>query len=665
MLLACTLVNAQQVLRAKDSTAGKSEIIILDNEEGIFMQNDTNAVHKLLGHVKLLHGTDTLFCDSAYFYTQRNSVEAFGNVLVQQLDGTEASADYMRYNGRTKTILMMSKTANSEVQLFDGKTNTIWSREVEYNLNTKIGKYNKRGYLQTETTVLESNKGTYNLRTKEARFTGNVLVSDPEYSVTSNDIGYNTETEIVTIFSPSIITNDQSILQTSKGYYNAKVKKAYFNSRSSVLNQAQYIESDTLDYSKEAGWAIAIGNVIAIDTGMKATLYCGKAEYNELKKTLLAYIEPIMKRAEGKDSMFVRADTFYTAPVPKGIKIQTGQDSLQQTAEEIKGAITKEETDSLSTHGLNDSLKQADTSIALLDNAITDTLLLHSHLGDEIVTDVSLVDTLSERKAKVAELRLKMDAIIHRQDNTHHANVSDTIQSDHKQQVDALKLSYDNKPDETDTSGPRYFIGYRNVVIYADSMQGKCDSIYYSQSDSLLHMFVNPVLWPNKGQLSGDIITMKLDSNKMREVIVPKNGIAIYRSGPDAANMFDQIQGNVLHGYLTDNKIDSLIASPEASSIYFIKDEDSAYVGSSEAKAFIIEVHFVNEEIEKIYYRKDVEQTTTPMKDVNPAALRLSRYSWQEEKRTKSLNEFLKGRELPLPQLLYIEERTDVDKEDD
>jgi hypothetical protein len=179
-----------------------------------------------------------------------------------------------------------------------------------------------------------------------------------------------------------------------------------------------------------------------------------------------------------------------------------------------------------------------------------------------------------------------------------------------------------------------------------------------------MRMYVNPILWPRNGQLKGDMIFMQMDSSRLKEVYVPKNAIMINRSGPEKAGMFDQIQGNSIRGYLTNNKLDSMIAEPNASSIYFIKDEDSAYVGSSEAKSERIEALFENEEISYIYYRKDVEQKTTPMKDVVPSALHLSRFSWQEKERPKTLAEFLEGTTLPhAPELLSMPQTSDQEEQ--
>jgi hypothetical protein len=171
----------------------------------------------------------------------------------------------------------------------------------------------------------------------------------------------------------------------------------------------------------------------------------------------------------------------------------------------------------------------------------------------------------------------------------------------------------------------------------------------------MMRMYINPVLWPRNGQLKGDMIFMLMDSSKLKEVIVPRNAIMINRSGPEKAGMFDQIQGNSIHGYLTNNALDSMVAQPNASSIYFVKDEDSAYVGATEAKSQIIEVLFEKEEISYIYYRQDVETKTTPMKDVVPSSLHLSRFVWLEKERPKTLEEFLVGTTLPHePELLKV-----------
>lgn len=653
MLFTCREVQAWQA-PAADSARKAKLIQILDNQYGEFIQNDTNSVHKLKGNVKLLHGSDTLYCDSAYFYTKKNSVEAFGDVVIRQADFTEASADYMRYNGATKIVYMRADGPDREVQLYDGKVNTLWSREIDYNMNTKVGRYKKRGYLQTKTTILESNTGAYNLKTKDARFKGDVMVNDPDYRALSSDLGYNTNSEIVRFFGPSVVSNDQSILQTRNGVYDTRNRKAHFIARASILNQAQYTEADTLDYDRNTGYAIAIGKVIAIDTGLKATMYCGYAIYNEIYKTMMAYDKPLMKKTDGKDSLFIRFDSLYSAPDPSYKKPLTAQDSLQRTADIIRAAAGR------------DSLLADTTAIPAHDSLTIPANAKDSVFESGLVPDEDmmmdtlkptrkqgLVDTLKEtmkvppgadsaqvKPTVVEEMKRKMDAMVYRRKDAETQRITagtDTAVTlstplEQRRRLDSASMTYNNMP-VADTSAPRYFVGYRNVLIYSDSLQGKCDSIRYSQVDSVLRMYINPLLWPRNSQMKGDMIYMRLDSSRLKEVHIPKNANMSTRSGPEKAGMYDQIQGNTIRAYLRNNKLDSLIAEPNASSIYFIRDDDSAYVGSSEAKSERIEVLFENEEINLIYYRKDVEQKTTPMKDVVPSTLHLSRFSWEEKLR--------------------------------
>ncbi len=666
MLFICAGTFAQQKQPADTAKGGGSRIIILDNEAGEYLQTGNTVVHKLLGHVKLLHGSDTLYCDSAFFYTQSNSVEAFGDVAVLQADGTEAYADYMRYTGDNKKVYMRSDNPLADVKLYDGKTNTLYSRVLDYDMNTKIGRYSQRGFLETGTTTLESNYGQYNLKTKDARFRGDVEITDPEYKVVSSDLTYNTETEITRFLSYSIISNDKSVLYTSSGTYDARNRKAHFTGRSSMFNEDQYIEGDTLDYDRNTGFGFARGAVIAMDTAMKTTLYCGYVQYNEQSGAMLAYIKPLMKKVDGEDSLYIKADTFYTAKVYDTLTELSAQDSLQKTVQEIYSAMEKEgDTLTADTIVTNDSVSLVNENVDSPGNnnnwLDTDTLAEKSDslkatlesipVKDEYGRDTAALPVLHDRKKAETDSIVVpgKDTVLREKATLLQADTMYREDSEHRLELRERSQYYNNTPGpSSDTAASMYFIGYHNVLIYSDSLQGKCDSIWYAQSDSTIRMYRQPLLWPQKSQLKGDRIYLKLDSSKLKEVFVPRNAIMITRSGPEQAGMFDQIQGGTIRGYLRNNQMDSLIARPEASSIYFIKDDDGAYVGASEAKSEKIEVWFDQEAISKIYYRVDVEQKTTPMADVVPDQLRLSRFSWEEELRPKSLAEFLQDTTPPM-----------------
>lgn len=518
----------------KDDAAKKVPIEILSAAVLQHVLTDSGEINKLIDSVVMKQGDNMMYCDSAYFDLAKNNVEAFGDVRIVQ-PGSEANSDYMRYVGNTKMAYM-----RGNVMLTDGKSH-LWSEEVEYNTGTKIGTYAQGGTLQDSTTTLSSNAGTYDMNSKNARFTGEVYVTDPKYNIISDDLGYNTESKLVTFFAPSVVTSDSSILRTSCGTYDSKNEVAHFTCRSSILNKEQYVEADKIDHNRRTGIGMATGNVIAIDTAQHSTLYCGRADFNEKKKTTLASIKPVLKQMNGKDSLFIRADTFFTAPIP------------------MKG------------------------------------------------------DTLQPVKKTVGKGKKKKEILVPAEDTT-----------------------------EADSSRPRFVIGYHHVLIFSDSMQGKCDSISYIQKDSVLKMMYDPVMWSRKSQITGDTILLYMDSSKLKRMYVPNNGLMVQQSGPEKAKIWDQVQGKTITGLFKNNALDSMVIEPEAQTIYYSKDDDGAYMGVNEASGERMTILFKNEAMDKILFIKDTKQKVTPMDKANLPAMKLSRFKWREDERPKSLEELFK-----------------------
>lgn len=492
----------------------------------------------LIGDVQLKQGENFMSCDSAYIDQEKNNVEAFGNVHIIQPGGTEASSDYLRYIGNSKMAFM-----KGNVSLTDGKNN-LWTEELEYNLGTKVGVYTRGGTLQSDGTTLSSNWGTYNVRLKDARFTGEVYVNDPEYTVTSEDLGYNTETKLVRFFAASVVVSDQSELRTSSGTWDGKNEIAHFTSRSSILNSGQYIEADKLDYERRTGFGEAVGNVFAKDSAQNTTLFSGYAAYNQRSRKLLATIRPVMKQVTQTDSLYIRADTFYSAPVPR-------------------------DTDS--------------------------TINSRQALGNKIVEITPLaVDTT-----------------------------------------------------DADSTSPRYFIAYHHVLIYSDSLQARCDSLSYTQADSVMRLMSSilvpgghlPVAWSRRSQITGDTIYLYMDSSRLKKLYVPNNAFVVSRSGPDKAQMFDQIQGKSLIGHFEEGAIREMIVWPGAEAIYYSTDDNGAYLGVNEAQSERMRVLFQNQQIDKIVLEQEVKQVMTPLQQVSIQNMRLSRFLWLYDKRPQTVQE--------------------------
>lgn len=589
LFLGAAILPARQGRAQPGPAAGDASntvaINILNARTFISTKTDSaNSLNKLIGDVVLNQGGTQMFCDSAYLDVVRNNMEAFGNVRIIQPGGTEVESDYLRYTGNTKMAYLRGAVA-----LTDGSSN-LWSEVLTYDLAKKFGIYEENGTLQSGETVLSSKRGNYNLKTKDARFIGNVIVNNPRYDVVSDDLGYNTGRKFVTFYGPSVVTNDQSVLRTNGSStagctYDEIREVAHFKTRSSIWSSDQYIEADTMDYNRGTGFGLARGEVYALDTAQGVTLWSRYAAYNEKLNTLLAAIKPVLRRVSGADSVYMAADTFFSAPDIFRLAV-SGERVAADTARAEGTAGSARDTT---------AIRRVPTKTAKVP------------LQKPRIPATSQSDTLSRRPPEMLE---PMTPQIAAGDST-----------------------------SADTAKARYFIGYRDVRVFADSLQAICDSMRYTQRDSSLRLIRDPVAWSRAGQITGDTIVIVSDSSEIKSLWVPNNAFMVSRSGPEKAKLFDQVQGKTLRGIFEGGELSEMVVWPAAESIYFATDDNGEYVAVEEALGERMRFFFGQSKIRRILIEQNPKQTSHPMRTPGVTGLRLSRFAWREEERPKSVGE--------------------------
>jgi lipopolysaccharide export system protein LptA len=655
---------ASSPAKAQQADTGKTTVF-LNAEVTIFFKSDTDELMKFIGNAVFRQGTDTLYCDSLYKFKVKNVIEAFSNVRVAQQGGTQGTSDYLRYTANTKDAFMQG-----HVTLTDGKNN-LKCEELNYNLGTKVAVYDKGGVLHNDSTTVTSRSGVYNVKSKEARFKGNVVILDPEYNIHSEDVEYNTDTKVTRFYALSTVVRDsgRSILRTSNGTYDGKNGIAHFVGHSSIWSDNNYIEGDTLNYDKTTGYGLAIGNVISIDTEHHSVMYCGRSEYYRKKRVLWAMEKPVLLQVNGKDSLYMRADTFYSAPMVKAAnqgamagptKYAEFGTPLPPIADELPHddirdsvkvrdwyyflwhdplpayAIRPYERNEIGGTALKDTIPKEDTVATYVTIWMKSSIEGEGALKVKTKIKVPVVSPVKEAavKSKVQKPVAKKASVP--------APVADTTAPERIIWEVPPTVSRAADTMQADTTAPIYFIGYHHVLIFSDSLQGKCDSIVYTRSDSTIRMIYNPIAWSHKSQITGDTILMMLDSNQLRSMYVPNNAIIVSQSGPVQAELYDQVQGKTITAYFKNNAIDSMLVKPEAETIYFNKDEGGAYMGVSQAKSALMRIFFDDQKIKRIKMERDVHQTMTPMEKADLPAQRLSRFKWLEEERPKSKEELFR-----------------------
>ena len=75
----------------------------LEHSETLSFDQERIANAQILrGNVIFRHEDALMYCDSAYFYDQENSLDAFGHVRFEQGDTLKGYGDKLFYDGNTK-----------------------------------------------------------------------------------------------------------------------------------------------------------------------------------------------------------------------------------------------------------------------------------------------------------------------------------------------------------------------------------------------------------------------------------------------------------------------------------------------------------------------------------------------------------------------------------
>lgn len=178
------------LLSAQDNKKGpekkKTRVDLLYAEEAQADQNLHPDVQVLIRSVKLRHDSMYMYCDSALIYEKINSVEAFGNVRMEQGDTLFIYGDYLYYDGQAQLAML-----REHVRLINRNTE-LTTDSLNYDRIYDLGYYFEGGTLTGEQNVLTSLWGEYSPATKLAVFNHEVQLENPRFTLTSDTLKYST-----------------------------------------------------------------------------------------------------------------------------------------------------------------------------------------------------------------------------------------------------------------------------------------------------------------------------------------------------------------------------------------------------------------------------------------------------------------------------------------
>lgn len=270
---------------------------------------------RLLGNVIFQHQGTRMYCDSAYFYSKRNSLDAYSNIYINQGDTLHLYGDFLFYDGNTKIAHV-----RNNVKLINGET-TLTTDALDYNIADGIGYYTDHADIVNQNNHLESKIGYYYTRSDVFDFQDSVKVVNPDYTIFSDRMKYNTETSITYFLGPTEIISDSSYIYCERGWYNTETDVSQLNQNALVQNTKQTVRGDSLYYEKHTGYGRAINNVEIVDKDENVILRGNRGIYFEnTDYAQLTEKAQFIQVSSDEDSLYLHADTLLSEVDTAGVK---------------------------------------------------------------------------------------------------------------------------------------------------------------------------------------------------------------------------------------------------------------------------------------------------------------------------------------------------------
>ncbi len=440
-----------------------------------------------------------------------------------------------------------------------------------------------------DSTDIYSDYMKYFVDTKNIIFQKNVELKDGKGTLSTDELHYDMNMHIGNYYNGGKVVNKNTTVTSREGTYYADTKDVYFKKNVKLKDPAYDLTADSLLYNSEQQLATFITNTFIRDSSGRT-------------------IET--------------RDGFYD------LKNHRAQFGKRPTITDKGETITADNIHFDDSTGISTAQGNA---------VFRDTVQNLTLISNLMIANKKTNSFLATQKPLII-LKQDKDSIYITGDTVYSSNIPDSVlnKPDSVQGMPIVRTA--KNPND---SSLRYLQIYHHVRIFSDSLQAVADSCYYSGLDSIFRLFTNPVAWAGGYQVTGDTMFLYTKNKKPDRLYVFENSLVV---GKTYTNMYNQIKGNTLNGYFKDGVIDYMRTQGSAEAVYYIKDDSMALVGVNRVnKADIIDLIFLDKQLNKVVLRQDADGIMYPIRKVNPDEMKLRNFKWLEERRPKTKYELFEN----------------------
>lgn len=676
-------------LFAQQEQEQDSLVVLISAKSAQMVDIEGASYRKVIGPARFLHNNTYLLCDTALWNVETRIIDAWGDVSILQEETvlTSEKLTYLIDND-------LAQFRGTLVQLVDKDHNTLRTRHLDYNTKDSVAVFMNGGAMRDKDgQIVESRNGTYDSKVKTFTFETDVNMFTDSIFVKTKDLKYESDLNLATFGRATNAWKDDNMLSSESGWYDRGRELFFFTDMVHVMSQEQEGWCDSLYFDRITSGIEMLGNAQVSDTTRNVYGLAGRLEYvDSLAKVTMTRKPAVITQTENPDgsidTVYLGAEklVYYTikkcdidsmvvvdagkrleslaidpvgtfrkkaaeeaakaaeeaakndpnyrpkgaaggpqsgaakpapgsakpAPAAKGAAVSPAKSApgASQTAQR-KPAATAAPPDSLTL--ASDSLKITPDSLAVMSDTLAEPRL--RTLSDTLPSADSLVKPALPDSLSLPDSLAVTDSLA----------LSDSL---------ALADSVVVVPPDTTKIGFLEAIG--KVKIYKKDMQVVCDSLLYSDLDSLARLFKEPIIYQEiYRQYTADSVSLVVRNGGMEKASLMSNAfIAIQED----TSHFDQIKGAEMLAYFDDKgglrRFDVLGG---ANALFYLEENDAlATVNKAESK--MLSATFKEGELQRVYYFDQAKNDGYPVVQLTSEELKLKGFNWQPEKRPADRN---------------------------
>ncbi len=185
---------------------------------------------------------------------------------------------------------------------------------------------------------------------------------------------------------------------------------------------------------------------------------------------------------------------------------------------------------------------------------------------------------------------------------------------------------------QQDTTEIGFVTALRNVKVYRKNLQIVCDSLEYTDLDSLARLFKGPVIWNEiTQQYVADSITAVIRNNAMEKAALMSNAF-IHMQVEDTLYYNQVRSAEMLAFFDKDGELRRFDALGGAAGLFFLEEND-AIATVNKKESTMLSATFVDGEIDKVYYYDAAKSDAYPVVQLAKADQILKGFNWQPKLR--------------------------------